>query len=84
MLTPADVDEMDISGNNPTAQKKFRVDLREILYVKTDQQYRITTDLLATMSDAMLNLLVGNGVVKEKFAEDIATYFVSALYTFAH
>jgi len=75
VLTAADVDEMRISGNNPTAAKTFHVQLKELLWQKIDQQYRITTDLLAQLSDALLNLLKGNGIVKEKFADDIATYF---------
>jgi hypothetical protein len=78
VLTPADVDEMKFAGNNPTAAKTFHVKLQELLWTKIDQQYRITTDLLAMFSDALLNLLVGNGIVKDKFAEDIATLFYRA------
>jgi len=78
VLTPADVDEIKIAGNNPTAGKKFLVELKELLYQKIEHQYRITTDLLSVLSDSVLNLLVGNGVVKEKFADDLATFFYRA------
>lgn len=80
LLTPADVDDLEIGGNNPTASKKFRVQLQELLWRKIDQQYRITTDLLADLSDAFLGLLTANGVVRERFADDIAAYFVSNVH----
>jgi hypothetical protein len=78
LLTPADVDEIEIAGNNPTVGKRFRVQLAELLWRKIDQQYRVTSDLLADLSDALLGLLHGNGVVREQYAEDIASYFYRA------
>jgi len=75
VMTPADIDEIHLAGNNPTAAKTFKVKIQELLWTKIDQQYRITTDLLATLSDGLLGMLVGNGIVKEKFSDDISAYF---------
>lgn len=78
LLTAADVDEMEIGGNNPTSTKTFRVQLQELVWRKIEHQYRVTSDLLADLSDALLGLLSGNGVVRERFGDDIAAFFYRA------